>query len=527
MNPTPFNEINPDITSGRNRSYWTLSTKPIQYETLKKNIETDVLVVGGGISGLTTAYCLSRSGRKVVLVEDGFIGSGESGRTTAHITYALDDRYSEIENMFGHEKALLAANSHMTAIQWINSVIHTESISCHFKRVPGYLFLHNSDKMETLEKEYQVTKKLGLYTEALPDTPGISALVEKRCIKFPGQAQFHIMMYLKGLSEAFIRKGGRIFTESRAENITKEGATVNGYKVKASQIVVATNSPVNDMVTMHTKQYPYRTYVIAASIRKGTLPYSLWWDTGDQLSKWVTKPYHYVRLEEFDEKFDLLIAGGEDHKIGQAEKEDIPEQNRYENLVAWTRKNFPAAETIAYKWSGQVMEPLDSLAFIGKNPGEENIFIITGDSGNGMTYGTIGGILISDLILGKKNMWESLYDPSRKPTHAGGDYVKEAVNMAAQYSDWISAGDVKELSALKPRHGGIFTSGLKKVAVYRDDMNVLHAYSAVCPHLGGIVRWNSDEMSFDCPAHGSRFTTGGKVINGPSQSDLKKIEIKE
>jgi glycine/D-amino acid oxidase-like deaminating enzyme/nitrite reductase/ring-hydroxylating ferredoxin subunit len=519
--------INPNITSGENLSFWTDSTKPIIFQKLNKSIETDILVVGGGISGLTAAYCIASLGREVTLVEDGYLGSGETGRTTAHITYALDDRYFEIERIFGRQKAMLAANSHMTALQWIDNTIKNEKIQCGFKRVPGYLFLHNSDKIETLEKEFQSTQSLGLYTEVLQKVPGIENLTESRCIKFPGQGQFHIMLYMSGLADALTRKGGKIFTETKAEEIGKTGAKANGYTVKANHIIVATNTPVNDIVTMHTKQGAYRTYVIAVKVAKGRLPYALWWDTGNIRSKWITDPYHYVRLQEFDDLNDLLLVGGEDHKVGQAIKENIPEPNRFELLWEWTKNKFPMAGNIEYKWSGQVMEPVDAMGFIGKNPGDENIYIITGDSGNGMTHGTIGGLLISDMISGKKSLWESLYDPSRKPLNTVGDYLREAGNMVAQYADWISGGDIKEFSDLKRGQGGITTSGLKKIAVYRDESNQLHAFSAVCPHLGGILRWNAEEKSFDCPAHGSRFSPTGKVINGPSADDLKKLGIKE
>jgi nitrite reductase/ring-hydroxylating ferredoxin subunit len=278
---------------------------------------------------------------------------------------------------------------------------------------------------------------------------------------------------------------------------------------------------------MHTKQWPYRTYVIGAKILKGALSYSLWWDTGNIRSKWVTEPYHYVRLQEFDDLYDLLIVGGEDHKVGQADKEDIPETNRYESLWEWTRKKFPAVESIEYKWSGQVMEPIDSLGFIGKNPGDDNIYIITGDSGNGMTHGTIGGILVADIINGKRNLWEELYSPSRITWNTAGDFLREAGNMVAQYADWIAGSDIKELSQLSPGQGGIFTSGIKKIAVYRNENNQIQAFSASCPHLGGLLQWNAEEKSFDCPAHGSRFTGSGKVMNGPSLGDMKKLDIKE
>ena len=234
-----------------------------------------------------------------------------------------------------------------------------------------------------------------------------------------------------------------------------------------------------------------------------------------------------MRLEELDDTHDLLISGGEDHKVGQADDENIPEEERYIKLMDWTKKRFPEMENLEYKWSGQVMEPIDSMAFIGKNPGNENIYIITGDSGNGMTHGTLGGIILTDIITGKENPWIDLYSPSRITFRTAGHYLHEVGNMIAQYADWVTKGDVKDADELKPAQGGIISSGMKKIAAYRDEQNNLHTCSAVCPHLGAILQWNAEEKSFDCPAHGSRFTTEGKVINGPATTDLKKLEVKE
>lgn len=514
---------NGNITSGDNLSFWIVSSiEPIAFKKISSDIDTDILVVGGGIAGLTSAYCLAKEGRKVILVEDGFIGSGETGRTTAHLTCALDDRYFELENTFDLQTSKLAAQSHSAAIEWIANTVKQHNIDCHFKRVPGYLFSHPSDTSETLEEEFKATQRAGLLTEMLNIIPSIAAEQDKWCIKFPNQAQFHILLYMKGLAEAFIQLGGDIFTQTKAENITKEGATANGFIIKANHIVVATNTPVNDWVAMHTKQWPYRSYVIAAKIPKGELPYALWWDTGDHDSKWISKPYHYVRLEESNEQYDMLIAGGEDHRTGQADHENIKEEDRYTNLEEWTRKHFPAIDKIEFKWSGQVMEPIDSLAYIGKNPGDDNIYIITGDSGNGMTHGTLGGMIIKDIISGKENPWINMYSPSRITLKTTGEYLHEVGNMVAQYADWFTAEDIKQADELQPGEGGIISSGLKKIAVYRDEDNILHTYTAVCPHLGAILQWNADEKTFDCPMHGSRFTSDGKVINGPASSDLKK-----
>jgi len=525
MNQDPIED---NITSGRHHSYWNDSMPKLEYSTLQTDKATDVLVIGGGIAGLSAAYCLAKSGRHVTVLEDGSLGSGETGRTTAHITYALDDRYYDLEKFFGQEKAAIAAQSHKQALEWINSVVTLENIDCDFHQVDGYLFTDPTDKEENLDKEFEATHRAGLPTTMVSSIPGLTTGVMQRAICFPKQGQFHVLKYLKGLADAIIRMGGEIYTNTRAENIDKQGAKANGFNVKANHIIVATNTPVNDRFTMHTKQWAYRTYVIGAKVPKGVLPYALWWDTGNQESKWVAKPYHYVRLEPFDENFDLLISGGEDHKTGQADEEDITEPQRYENLISWTKHHFPYFSDIEYKWSGQVMEPVDALAFIGKNPGDNNIYIITGDSGNGMTHGTLGGLIINDLILGTQNPWAELYDPSRITLRSGLDYMKEVGNMGYKMAkDWISSGDIKEVSELPAGKGAILSKGLDKIAVYKDHDGTLHTCTAVCPHMGGVLQWNDDEKSFDCPLHGSRFTAYGTVVNGPAICDLEKVILED
>ncbi|HTD87793.1 MAG TPA: FAD-dependent oxidoreductase, partial [Candidatus Binatia bacterium] len=256
-----------------------------------------------------------------------------------------------------------------------------------------------------------------------------------------------------------------------------------------------------------------RTYVIAAPVPPGSVTKALYWDTPD--------PYHYVRLQSSAKGHQLLIVGGEDHKTGQA----ADGEERFQRLEEWARERFPVEQT-QFRWSGQVMEPVDSLAFIGRNPGDsENVFIATGDSGNGMTHGTIAGILLTDLICGRENPWSGLYDPSRKPAKALGEYARENLNVAGQYRDYLTPGDKKEPEVPPaPDSGVIVRRGLKKVAVYHDENGGAHECSAVCPHMGCIVAWNPVEKSWDCPCHGSRFDRFGKVVNGPANSDLETLE---
>jgi glycine/D-amino acid oxidase-like deaminating enzyme/nitrite reductase/ring-hydroxylating ferredoxin subunit len=505
-------------------SFWMESVDPLIFAPLSENVKTEVVVVGGGIAGLTIAYSLLKNGKHVIVLERDYIGSGESGNTTAHITNALDERYATLEELFGEDKTRLIAHSHTTAINFIEATVHREGIDCDFQRVHGYLFLHPTDKRKSLEDELQASNRAGIRTELMETVPGISQS-HSPCLWFPNQAQFHPLKYYYGLCRAIINCGGKIYTDTKVTGITKTGVTTEQFTVTADHIVVATNTPINDRVTMHTKQFPYRTYVIGARIPAGTVESALYWDTGDQDSKWVTKPYHYVRIQPFDENYDLLICGGDDHKTGQSEKEDINEEERFNILESWAKQRFPTIHDIAYRWSGQVVEPIDSIAFIGKNPGNDNIYIVTGTSGNGMTYGTIAGMVIPDLILGYENPWEKIYDPSRLPTRAFREYLSEVSSMAAQYADYLTPGDLQSIDQLRHDEGAIMKLSGKRVAVYKDPEGSLNVYSAVCPHLGCSVHWNAAEKSFDCPCHGSRFSCKGKVLNGPANTDLKPLQV--
>lgn len=514
------------ISSGSRSTVW-LDTNFLNYKNpLNEDRESEVLIIGGGIAGLTTAYLCLKQGLKVILLEDGYLCSGETGRTTAHLSTSLDDRYYNYEKNLGKDGSKLAAESHAEAIDEIERIAESEGINCDFKRINGYLFLHPSDNKENLIEELGATQRTGMQTALLHEIPGFTGMEDKLAIKFPNQGRFHVLKYVEGLRTIILQLGGKIYTHSRAEKISAKGAEANGFTVSAKHIVVATNTPINDFVTMHTKQHAYRSYVVGAKVKKDSVTDALWWDTGDQNSKWPSQPYHYVRLQELDENYDLLICGGEDHKTGQEDDENLNQNQRYENLESWTKNRFPQVEEFVYRWSGQVMESIDSLGYMGRNPGDENIYIITGDCGNGMTHSTIGAMIIRDALKGIKNKYAALYDPARISFKTAGRFVDEGANMAKQYLDWILPSDLKEVENLATNEGGILTRGMNKIAVFKNKDNKVEAFSAVCPHLGCVVHWNNDEKSFDCPCHGSRFSTDGTVMNGPALTDLKKIEIK-
>lgn len=521
----------PKITAGEHHTFWIDSVKPIAYHTLTQDSSTEVVIVGGGIAGVTIAYCLLKSGKKVALVEDGFIGSGETGRTTAHLVTALDDRYYELARIYGEEKAKDIAQSHAVAIDFVEEIIRKENIACDFKRVDGYLFLHPTDKKESLDKELEAATKAGIDISKIYAVPAFPD--KKEALKFGQQAQFHPVKYLAGLCAAIEKMGGKIYTRTHAAEINSEGITSSeGFHIKAEQVVVATNTPVNNKYVMHLKQYAYRTYVIGIKIKKGQLPEALWWDTGDFEKNANIPPYHYIRTQSMDETHDLLLVGGEDHATGLADAEEIPEEERYGFLKGWVKINMGIEGEIVYKWSGEVMEPMDSLAYIGRNPfDKENVYIVTGDSGNGMTHCTIAGMLITDLINGKENKWEKIYDPHRfKFLKTGNIFLKEFFGgLVAYLKTKGKDADKIKLSDIKADEGNVIEVEGEKYGVYRDQAGEFHFVGAECTHLGCIIKWNNDEKSWDCPCHGSRFNYKGEVLNGPAISNLMyhKHSLKE
>lgn len=493
-------------------SVWLATAQLPTFAPLTTDISADVCVVGAGIAGLTTAYLLAEVGQSVAVLDDGGIGSGMTGVTTAHLVNALDDRFFELERLHGERGSRLAAESHTAAIDRIERIVTHERIACDFLRLDGYLFCAPEHREDLLDRELAAAHRAGLHRVVKMDRAPL-AFDSGPCLKFPSQAQFHPLNYLAAVAHAIERGGGRIFTGTHATKIEggqDAAVTTGSATVRARHIVVATNTPVNDRVVVHTKQAPYMTYVIGARVPRNSVNVALYWDTGD--------PYHYLRLQpSIDADHDLLIVGGEDHKSGQeADTDQI-----HPRLEAWTRERFPSVRDVTYRWGGQVMEPVDGLAFIGRNPlDKDNVYIATGDSGNGMTHGTIAGILITDLILGRHNPWQSLYDPGRVTLRASARFAQEAANTAAQYADWVTGGDVAEVTEIPSDSGAVIRRGASKVAVYRDPTGALHERSAVCPHLGCIVAWNPAEKTWDCPCHGSRFDKWGDVINGPANVGL-------
>jgi glycine/D-amino acid oxidase-like deaminating enzyme/nitrite reductase/ring-hydroxylating ferredoxin subunit len=498
----------------RSKSLW-MELAPPRAPRLTERLTADVAIVGSGIAGISTAYELSEAGLSVIVLDRGPLGRGITSRTTAHLTFGNDDGHEELIAKHGEEHARQSFESQRAAIARLEEIQNKEAIGCDFARVDGLLFAPTSDDVSYLEKEIEACRKLGF--EGVDWTRGIPVQGPyARAIRYPDQAHFHPLKYLYGLIAVLKKKGVRFFANSAVTSFDEGAAAVtlktDTASVSAKSVVLATNSPIANRIFVHDKQGPYRSYAFAAEIKRGSLPDALYWDTED--------PYHYVRLQPGRNGKDHIIVGGEDHKTGEADNAD----ERFKQLEAWGKEYFPMIGRITHRWSGQVLEPFDYLPFIGKNPGQEKIFIATGDSGQGFTNGPLAGLILAGLIADGHHKWAELHDPSRKTPSAASNFVSENVTVAKNFANYVTPGEISDLRELKRGEGAIMRDGLSKVAVFRDTRGTVHKQSAFCTHAGCLVTWNSYEKCWDCSCHGSHFSPTGEVLNGPAMTPLATVK---
>lgn len=498
------------------RSFWMRDSEPIPASPLIDDGEADVVVIGGGIAGLSIAYELSRHGRAVILIDRGEVGWGMTARTTAHLASELDDFYHELIKLHGVDQARLYHQSQVAAINRVETIIGEAGIDCDFARIDGYLTAASPGHQELLQREYDACREIGADVEWVERAP-VPGADTGRALRFPQQARFHPLKYLHGLANAITSAGSRLCSDSAfvSGDELDEGVEIRierGQKIRARAAVFATNSPVNDKVAIHTKQLPMRTYAIAGKVSRGSIEDALVWDT--------LEAYHYVRLQPLDPAHDLLIVGGEDHRSGEANDMD----ERLARLERWTRDRYPVFAGADYRWSGQVLEPVDYLPFSGRNPGSRNIYIHSGDSGQGITNGVAGSLTILPLLLGEDSRFAPVLDPGRISVSAAREFAEGVAGAVANLTEHLRPGEIASEAELQPGQGAILRRGLHKVAAYRGEDGLLVERSATCTHVGCVVHWNSFERCWDCPCHGSQFAPDGRVLNGPALKSLAKAE---
>lgn len=494
------------------QSIWNAYGVTQDFFEQKKDIEVEVAIVGGGITGITTAMLLKEQGLEVAVFEAREVGKGTSSHSTGNLYAIIDELLSPIKTKYDIDKVRKVVEARKSAAGLIEQTIVKYNIDCDYKKQPLYLF--STDETKDILQEREIAKEVGL---AISDLPRDFPVEYKEGFSIQDQAQFNPLMYVQGLAGEIEGGNCNIYENTRVKDIESRGdhylLHTTRALVKAKYVVQATHTPKGVELQYHTVLGPYREYGIAAKLEDGKYPEGIFWGyfNGDKFSF-----RSYIRNGE-----SFLLCIGRPHKVGQATNN----QNHIRELIAFAEERFPVKE-IVYKWGGQNYKPADLLPYIGRKTSGSNELIATGFSTDGLVYGTLSAIINADIITGKENRWEELFKASRhNPGKSAAKFAMENIDVASQMlKDWLFKGEDAELSSINPGESRIIVRDKEKIAVHRTIGGELKAFSAVCTHMGCVVDWNNAEKSWDCPCHGTRFDVDGEVLEGPAYDPLPRIK---
>lgn len=476
----------------------------------------DVLIVGGGMAGITTALQLQKAGKKCIVAEAHTLCFGTSGGTTAHLNTFMDNPYSTIEKDFGEENAQLVYSAAREALDLVKQNVQQYNIDCEYSAKQGYVYSQDEKQAKKLDDIYEASKKAGCeisYTETIP-----VPIEFNKAVVYKGQAQFHPSKYVFALAKAFEEAGGTILQHCRVTAVNKkdENLEVETFlgKINAANVIYATHIPPGVNI-LHFRCAPYRSYAMALTLNS---------DYPDDLAYDMYDPYHYYRTQEIDGA-KYLVAGGEDHKTAHQENTE----ECFRKLESYLRKHFDV-DQVAFKWSSQFFDPADGLPYIGHLPGNpDNVFVATGFGGNGMTYSHVTALMLTDRIVNGESKYDKLFNPNRiKPVAGFESFIKESADVVAKFiGDRFNKVKIKELSEIANGEAKIVKYEGESIALYKDEKGGVHAVNPACTHVNCIVGWNTAEQTWDCPCHGSRFSMDGEVLTAPARKDLEKIDLEK
>lgn len=474
----------------------------------------DVIIIGAGMTGVSTALALQEEGKKCLLLEAHNIAYGTSGGTTAHLNTLLDVPYYTIQKNFGKEAAGLVYSSVEEAVNYIKYNVDRFNIDCGFEFADAYLFAQNEDQDKELDQIISTSRESGLDIQLTNKIP--VPITFTKAAKAGMQAKFNPLPYIHGLAKAFEDLGGVILQNCKVtdmDNATHVKVNTTRGSFTATDVIYATHIPPG-INLLHLRCAPYRSYAMAVTLPEDAYPEGLIYDMYD--------PYHYYRTQEVNGK-KYLIAGGEDHKTGHLENTN----QCFLKLESHLRQHFDVKE-VNYSWSSQYYEPADGLPYIGNLPGQsDHVYVATGYGGNGMTYSSVATLLLKRIITGKKSFNESLFDPNRiKPVAGFTNFVSHNADVAKLFMEkLLPAEKLPELAGIAPGEGKIAKYENETVALFKGDDGDIHAINPVCTHMKCNVAWNAAERSWDCPCHGARYDVNGTVLNTPADKDLENIKV--
>ncbi|NLV50668.1 MAG: FAD-dependent oxidoreductase [Clostridiales bacterium] len=493
-------------------SYWNLTGNKTHYPRLDKSISADVLIIGGGIVGVTCAYCLAEKGIMPVLIEAGALADGTSGNTTGKLTVQHDVIYYKIAEKYGLKAAQDYFSSQAGALDFVKNAAEKEKIECQLTSNNACIFAVNNEELDTLEREYKTAKKIGIDAQLRinPDFPPGS----KGLLSYSGQYVFHPVRYIDGLAKAAADKGAVIYCDTKAVKLEdgelKKIRCEGGITVTAKHVVMATQYPFYDGANLFfTRLYPKRAYGIAVRAKR-EWPEDSYINVGD--------PARSIRTH-IEKGERILITVGESHDTGRGYGDMA---KHFDNLLKFADQTAGAADVIA-GWSAQDYDTPDELPYIGRISDNSNIYAATGFRKWGLLSGTLSGMLITDLIINGNCRYEGLY--SRTRSDITSSFKKAFVGTVNPVIELVKSKleGTRGIEGLQPGEGRVIRFGGEKAGVYRDDNDNVTVIDITCTHMGTELNFNSAEKTWDCPAHGGRYNTDGKLLEGPPKDSLKVL----
>jgi glycine/D-amino acid oxidase-like deaminating enzyme/nitrite reductase/ring-hydroxylating ferredoxin subunit len=493
------------------QSFWMASTPDHNYPSLNEDLKLDVAIVGGGITGILSAYLLKQKGLNVAILEADRILQGTTGHTTAKITSQHELIYSQVKSKISEDFASQYADANESSIRMLEAIAKENNIECDWVPQSAYVYTLQDKYVEKIQAEAKVASDFGIKATYLEEIPLNFPI--KAAVRFDNQAQFHPRKFLQALAKKITSEGVQIFEQSRIVDIEEDGSyilsTAQGHTISAEKVIIASHYPFyNKHGFYFTRIYPERSYVVAIKAKE-KYPGGMYITAED--------PGRSLR-SQVSEHGELLLVGGEHHKTGQGEDT----LKHYQALVDYANESF-TVEDIPYRWSTQDCMTLDSLPYVGHfTSNTPNLYIATGYGKWGMTNSMAASTILRDLIVDGRSAWQDVYNPSRETLLASAkNFIVENLNVA----DQLIEGKISPLPQsidIKPGEGKIIEANGQRAGAYRDEQGTLHIVDTTCTHMGCELNWNSAEKSWDCPCHGSRFSYEGDVIEGPA---LRPLDI--
>ncbi len=490
-------------------SVWQATAHEARFPALKEDLHVDVAIIGGGITGITTAMLLAKGGVKVALLEADKLGGGTTGHATGNLYALIDAHLHALADKWDADTVAAVVHSRQDAIDLIELTVHAHDLDCSFARRPFCLFAADADPahIAVIEREYRAALDAHLNVRVVKELP-LPLHVEKALV-VEGQAQFHPLNYVRDLARKVASDLCLIFEHTVVTQVDAEHGVLHtdGGRVSADKLIMATHTP-KGRYAVHAQMEVYREPALAARLRTGPYPKGIFWSVGDRRS---LRSLHAGGR-------DYLIAVGGKYRTGH----EADTEQRARALERYVRDHFPV-EAVSHTWAAQQYRPVDMLPYIGKSPSHERVYLATGFASDGLTYGPLAAMIISEDIFGCENKWSDLYDPARlTPLKSAKGVARETFDALGNLARGVFTGAPTELGILARGEGRLFDIEGEKVAAFRDDDNRVVLLSSTCTHMGCTVAWNAGERTWDCPCHGSRFTVQGDVIEGPALTPLSR-----